>query len=241
VARRRYSRAAKAFASGDVYPIWGTCDGFVWMMQIAAEDTGVLTGGFASENISLPLEFSDAASSSALLAEARSMRAGADGQSIYDALASLPLTLNNHVQGVTPERFAASAPLARAFTVLAENDDLKGARFVSLVEGKGLPFWASQFHPEKNIFEQGVALPSGVAYEAIQHTRQAVAVSQYFANFFVDQCRASRHTYSSAEEAWRDSFYTRTTSTIMNPGFVQVYFEHQHAKERSPQPAVRGQ
>ena len=42
--------------------------------------------------------------------------------------------------------------LASFFNVVATNtvDDVS---FVTLVEGRELPFYASQFHPEKNAFE----------------------------------------------------------------------------------------
>ena len=69
-----------------------------------------------------------------------------------------------------------------------------------MVEARGVPIWATQFHPEKNIFEQGFVLPTGYPYEAIHHSRAAVAVSQYLANFFVDQTRLSTRRFRSAKE-----------------------------------------
>lgn len=35
------------------------------------------------------------------------------------------------------------------FDVLSVNDDKKGRRFVSTIEGKKLPFYGVQWHPEK--------------------------------------------------------------------------------------------
>lgn len=49
-------------------------------------------------------------------------------------------------------------------------------------------------------------------------------VSQYFANFFVAQCRQSRHRFASAEEEWGSLIYKYTTSLAYAPGFEQVYF-----------------
>ena len=33
-ARTMYSLAIKANRAGDYFPIWGTCDGFEWLMQV---------------------------------------------------------------------------------------------------------------------------------------------------------------------------------------------------------------
>ena len=60
-------------------------------------------------------------------------------------------------------------------------------------------------------------------FESISHTRAAVAVSQYMANFFVDQCRSSAHRFASAAEEWAGLVYKHTTTTDMAPEFAQVY------------------
>ena len=54
----------------------------------------------------------------------------------------------------------------------------------------GRPFWGSQFHPEKNIFEQGMAA-SGLPYEAIHHDRYAIAASQVACEAGVARTRAA--------------------------------------------------
>jgi hypothetical protein len=51
-----------------------------------------------------------------------------------------------------------------------------------------------------------------------------VSVSQYFANFFVQQCRSSTHYFFSPTVEWASLIYNYTTSTDMYPQFVQTYF-----------------
>ena len=58
---RFLASAVSAAKGGDAYPIWGTCDGFEWLMQMAAKDDGALQPGFDSENLPLPLELTAAA------------------------------------------------------------------------------------------------------------------------------------------------------------------------------------
>ena len=49
-----------------------------------------------------------------------------------------------------------------------------------------------RFHPEKNIFEWGEDLPSAHPHEAVAHDLAAVAVAQFFANFFGARSRRDR-------------------------------------------------
>ena len=62
---------------------------------------------------------------------------------VLSALTSMPVTLNNHKQGVTPADFARFHRLAAAYDVLATNVDRKGRTFVSMVEGKQLPVYGT--------------------------------------------------------------------------------------------------
>ena len=48
-ARRFLANAVSAAKGGDAYPIWGTCDGFEWLMQMAAKDDGALQPGFDTD------------------------------------------------------------------------------------------------------------------------------------------------------------------------------------------------
>ena len=230
VARRLYKRAVAAHANGDHFPIWGSCAGFEWLMQTAAGNDSVLTDGFDAENMSVPLNLTAAAAASTILAEAARMPilGVAPPTTVLQALDSLPLTLNNHHEAVTPKDFEAFANLPAAFSVLATNVDRAGRPFVAMVEGKGgLPVWATQFHPEKNIWEQGMQLPSGAPFEHIAHSLEAVAMSQFFANHFVRHARASAHRFKSADEAWRRLLYAGKdddrVSTIASPAFVEIY------------------
>ena len=225
-AKRMYANAVAANAAGDHFPIWGTCDGFEWLMQIAANDDQVLDSPFDSENITLPLNLTAAAATSTLLADANvTPVVGAPGArpivSVLDAAQAQAVNMHNHQQGIEPATFAAS-DASKVFKSLATNVDRKGRPFVSVVEGHTLPFYATQFHPEKPLYEWGVQ-GDGRPYEVIAHSPAAVATSQYFANFFVGQCRKSAHEFDDGSDLWKRLVYHSTTSTAAAPGFVQVY------------------
>jgi hypothetical protein len=90
-----------------------------------------------------------------------------------------PLAQNNHHDGVTPDQFVKNQKLASTFNVLSTNLDRAGRIFVSGMEAIKLPFYGSQWHPEKNPFEW-------TTNELIPHSADAVAVTQYTSTFFVN-------------------------------------------------------
>lgn len=65
------------------------------------------------------------------------------------------------------------------YRLLSTSVDDDGVEYVSTVEHKTLPFYGTQWHPEKNSYEW--------KYSSIPHTRSAVRAAQYVANHFIEQ------------------------------------------------------
>ena len=55
--------------------------------------------------------------------------------------------------------------------------------FLSLMEARDYPFWASQFHPEKLAYEWTLKYPK------IPHDDASIEAAAFFARFFVQQAR----------------------------------------------------
>ena len=103
-AKRMYENAVRAnIERNDHFPIWGTCNGFEWLVQLAG---GTLDTGFDSENISLPLEMTDASPSSRLFSDLDS--------ELYAMLQDPNSTsaFNNHGAGISPDHFAGFSALS---------------------------------------------------------------------------------------------------------------------------------
>ncbi|KAG8466084.1 hypothetical protein KFE25_005654 [Diacronema lutheri] len=222
-ARHAWRLALAANAAGVPLPVWGTCLGFEWIVQLAAADDGVIGTGLDAENISLPLALRPAADTSRLLGGAANARLRA-------ALGARPLTMNNHERGITPEAFDAHPALGRALRVLSTSTDRRGTAFVSTLEGVGLPVFATQWHPEKAQFEWGWR--DGAPYEAIDHSAEAVGVSQHFARVFMAHARAAADAARAAGRAeppddWASELvWNFPLSLRAGPAFVQVYCVH---------------
>lgn len=204
--------------NGTYFPVWATCLGFEWLVQLTTGDLSSLDSGLDSMNISLPLNFTDAAPSSRLFGRA--------SKELYQWLADKPITMNNHEQGISVERFASFAKLVDFYTVLATNYDRKGLHFVSAYEAKKYPVYAVQFHPEKNSFEYG-EYASGAPYEVIDHSFEAIVSGQYFANFFISEARKNALAFKDPKVQQKALIYNYQTSTFTAPGFVEAYlFKH---------------
>ena len=204
-------------ARGEALPVWGTCLGFEWLLEIVG---GVaLDAGFDAHNLSLPLALEPAAESSRMLG-------GDANAALRDALASEPITFNSHQAGLAPDEFAASAALRGNFTVLSTNADRGGRPFVSTMEhaDASVPIFGTQWHPEKAQFEWG-ANADGTPYEAIPHAPSAIAASQHLANLFVASARASTHAFATPEAEQAALFYN-FAPTSTTPEFEQTYFLH---------------
>jgi len=134
--------ATEANRRGDYFPVWGTCLGFESMMQIA----GTLG----------PLERFDArqmekARSRLHLRDPEIQRSRLFSAATNKQLAHLRhkyMPYLDHDYGVSVGRFESNKILRSMFRVLSTCHDRAGKEYVSMIEGRSLPFYGTQFHPD---------------------------------------------------------------------------------------------
>lgn len=213
-----YNLALEANDKGDFFPIHGTCLGFQLLLVMTAANDKVVCHEykpgdkcFDSEGTPLPLEFTEAARTSRLFAAAP--------PSLMAALADENLTENSHGAGVFPKTMHEDQRLAEFYTVLSTNHDLKGRQFVSTIEAKKYPISATQWHPEKNAFEWGEKLGK----YAIPHGSNAIKVTQYFADQFVDNARRSTHGFPSTANEEEALIWNTPVAKDPQGYYSQVY------------------
>merc|ERR1712096_334816 len=135
----------------------------------------------------IPLNFTPASTSeSVLLKDAPA--------SILQALGETKMTANLHAAGVPPSAMRLDPKLRKFWRILATNLDRSGKEFVSLAESTELPFFASQFHPEKNSYEHHQKYEASTP-EAF-HSSEAGEAVAFLARFFVDQARKNDRTFA---------------------------------------------
>jgi len=178
-ARALVERAIQANKQGDFYPVWGTCDGFEWLMEIFG-GVGDIVPGFDSEYMPAKLIFTPAAKTSRLYAGANA--------SLLSWLNTEAITYNAHHEGITPQSAAANKGLRQSIDVLSTSVDRKGKPFVAQFEAKEMPIYGNQFHPEK------IEFVHNSEDKDIPRTPQAIAAARYLAQFFVSEAGKSNHT-----------------------------------------------
>ena len=181
-------KAVASNENGDYFPVWGTCLGFEYLAQYIADDDKIISDGYTSENISLPLQ-------NVVQAELYA------SDEILKIVTEENVTMNNHQMGLHPSTFWSSSQLQRVWQITSINHDSRGTAFVSSFEPiANLPFYGVQYHPEKNAFEYGLYPGTNIPYEAINHSEDAVAFSIEMARFAVDLARKTRgHEYNQVE------------------------------------------
>lgn len=135
------------------------------------------------------------------------------------------------------------AGVSNKFRILSLNHDLDGVEFISSLEHITYPFYGLQFHPEKNLYEWIIG-------KKIPHGKNAIEISQYFANFFVNEgtfvffedfyilylksirtkiilcaARKNHHIFQNSKEEARTLIYnySPTYTALGNSIFMQSY------------------
>jgi len=206
-----YNLAVEANNKGDYFPLWGTCQGFQFLNIVASTigNESALTA-YNSWDYSWPLDFTPISKSSRMFGNAPSY--------IYDILANENVTMNWHHWGISPDLYKTDSKLASFYDILSTNVDINGKPFVSSIEGKNTPFYATQFHPEWSIFEWDPTAD-------VSHTTDAVAAMSYIAQFFVSETRKSNHQFPNPVMEMNALIYNYAPNyTEIATGDVQTYF-----------------
>lgn len=121
----------------------------------------------------------------------------------------------------------------REWRVMSVNRDWNGFEFISTIEHRDYPFYGVQFHPEKNLYEW-------IRNRNIPHDGHAIESAQYFATFFVNECRKSDNRFSGVDEENQVLIYNFPAKFTgrLNSTFEQSYlFEGSVDYPRHRQPS----
>ncbi|KAL5292057.1 GGH.2 family protein [Megaselia abdita] len=173
-----YQIASEINDNGTYFPLWGTCLGFEVLLYVSNNNSEYRVD-CASSSQSLPLEFTAGYETSRLFKNAPA--------NVINILKNEDVTPNFHMYCATVDGLANSG-LNNSWKVLSVNHDWNGLEFISTIEHVKYPFYAVQFHPEKNLYEF-------VKKKNISHSADAVTYAQYFADFFISEARKSTNNF----------------------------------------------
>ncbi|XP_076663710.1 gamma-glutamyl hydrolase-like [Andrena cerasifolii] len=203
-----YKIAKKMNDKGTFFPIFGTCMGFELLAFITTDRKLNMTP-CNSVDQRLPLELKQSYTHSKLFGNAP--------RYVLDILASRNVTANYHRNCVTEKALNTAGPKDK-LRVLSLNHDRNGVEFISSLESVDYPFYGVQFHPEKNAYEWKIEM-------RIPHSKEAVLINQYFADFFVNEARKNRNRFVSAKNESESLIYNYPTTYTGSKGssFTQCY------------------
>ncbi|XP_069773865.1 gamma-glutamyl hydrolase isoform X2 [Narcine bancroftii] len=207
IAKIFYDLASKAFDAGDYFPIWGTCLGLQILITLTAGKNLLIKTD--TENIALPLNLTNAATSSKMFQNFP--------PDVYKALSAEPLAANFHHFSITVQTFLENEKLSKFYSILSSNTDRNGVQFVSTVEGIHYPFYCVQWHPEVIRFQWQLDM-------AFPHSPHAVQVSYLLADFFVNEARKNLHYFPTPEEERAALIYNYNPQYVPTSSYIQVYF-----------------
>ncbi|KAB0796136.1 hypothetical protein PPYR_10197 [Photinus pyralis] len=205
-----YDVALERNRNGDYYPIWGICLGMELLIEVAnGLGQREVREACLSKKVSLPLEFRKDIQSSRTF--------GSAPKEVIKILLNENVTYNYHQFCVT-EKGLKEFGLEKDWVILSTNRDINGLEFISSYESKHYPFYGVQFHPEKNMFEFKDSLN-------IPHSKNAVVVSQYLANEFVEETRRNSHSFNDWESEQKSLIYNYPAqfTGIKNSSYEQLY------------------
>ncbi|CAL1591817.1 unnamed protein product [Knipowitschia caucasica] len=205
-----FDLAKEANDGGDYFPVWGTCLGFQLMACVVGEKEGDVLTRTGEADEALALDFTHDAT------ESRMFRSFP--KETLKALSSEAVTANIHNYSMTTATFKELRSLNTFYRVLSTNTYNDGTEFVSTMEAYQYPFYAVQWHPEKNLFEWSRSQP-------LPHSPSAVKVASCCAHFFISEARKNRHRFKSEEQERRALVYRYTPKyTADCTPWVQTYY-----------------
>jgi len=169
------------------FPIWGTCLGFQNILKYEGVELFKTNAYGQTTSVSLDAD---------ALKDSRMFWSKNPLSMIVANLLSTNITANTHNWGVNRTNLAA---VSNNYRVLGTSLDMDGVEYIAIVEHKVFPIYATQFHPEKVMFEW-----NQLYNDYLPKTENAMVTNSYFAQFFVNEVRKGAGHVSDVDQSWVD-------------------------------------
>lgn len=219
-----WHHALKLGESGEVFPIWGTCQGMEDILQMAS---GLTYPEFLfhtdAADLPLPLKFQPSRDHDGMFFN----EVAFPGSSIFRQwFSNLPISYHHHDWGISPQTLATLPNASNMFVALAISQDRRGSDFVSVMAGTKLPIYASAFHPEKPQFEWPIMNFGFFNSTQIPHSRKAILANSHLGAVFVSQARKSNRRFDNHSELMESLIYnSKLQYTATSSGLVRYFAE----------------
>ena len=165
------------------YPLYAVCQGFEQISVIEAPFSTTLVSA-AADNTPLNIDFYENPRKTRLY---KNMP-----DKLIAAMETQTITMFNNIYRVQVQTYLENENL-KNYNVIATAKDREGKVMVASIEHEKYPIYAHQFHPEKNQFVWKADLP-------IPHSKNAIDMTRYFAEFVVSESRKNFNKFDTYQE-----------------------------------------
>ena len=175
--RRIVAHSTRLANASEVFPVWGTCMGFQTLCVLAANDPAILTEGiFDSEGLALPLNLTNEGLHSRLWSGLRGfVQDTLETKNVtcnlhHDGIFARDFRANKRIMdqcvltinvldatasacGVSGDSCVVCYTALCRYALISTNLDKRGHEFVSTMEHRKAPIFATQWHPERPQFQ----------------------------------------------------------------------------------------
>ncbi|XP_074655557.1 gamma-glutamyl hydrolase-like [Tubulanus polymorphus] len=200
--------AIKENDRGVYFPVWGVCLGLQFFLSnIAQRDITYQCPGqmFHRTQLYKGEDFEDSFLKKILTPQS------------LTALEERNFMPHMHKRCVSKKAFYSIPELQKLFKIVSINTDGDGIEYISTIESRKYPFYATQWHPEKYSYHWNVRAQT-------PHSSSAIKIGHEIGNFFVAESRRNNHKFvdPTDEEALLINNYQ--VVVFGSPGYASYYF-----------------
>lgn len=174
-----YKHVVESNKKGVYYPVWAVCQGLEVLAYLTA-GPGALHSCTAND-YATPLEFTmelKKLNTNTKLFQRLTFNE-------YSEMVNNYVAFQWHNLCLLKQTYSQSPSLQQAFQAIATNYDRDKNEYVSIIESHRYPIYGVMFHAEEVMFSFKVK----ENHTSVPHTKHALHAAQYFANFFIEECR----------------------------------------------------
>ena len=138
---------------------------------------------------------------------------------LYSEIQKKPIGYFFHTKCLTLDLFNSDG-IFHDMNVIATNYDLDELEYAAFVEHNKYPFYGSQFHPEKLVYEWNPKI-------SVERSATGVLFNQHVANFFASEASKSKHRFKDPALFYSkkiDNYPSRHTMLLDNTLLTTYYF-----------------
>jgi len=193
---------------GIYLPVLGICLGFELMTSYISKDLSLVQPCIKCSDYNTTLRFTEEGKRSKLYKECFNKKQLED-------LEKKHLSYNYHSYMVDPKRFVENEKLSKFFNMVSTSPACDDSfEFVSTIEGREVPFYAFQHHPEWCFYDFYDPKLNVIC------NNETKDIGDSIRTFFLNECKKNNNTYEDKEELERKMLVNEKLEKVKTKGYI---------------------